>query len=726
MLVRTRYRAFYRMRRTKMTITTKRCPIYCPKTCSKQHHPLLIALINTNTSEEGNTSFTALEATISRYITVGKWSICDDIDDPDPDYKYPLLHWAACLGKVAVVKWLVQRNKVCVFARHISTYDTALHTAIYSLQKTCQRAEAGQVFSKLVPILSGSLACRNSLGDTPLHLVCRSLLFEESRAEYFSDCISHILKFADTRGAGLCATIVNAQNNVGDTPVHIMAENDRTLNIVKMMVDLGKVDFNLTNSKNQNALQVAIALGQMKTAKYLHQLIESAPKKRNGSITYVSIIPKYPSAEHTSVNDSDNNDCSPDSTKKNRGQRKAKKIVSTSAIACKVTSTEDSAEESPENNSDLCLNSASTTSEIEEEAVDGTSLASNPTTDSPSSTSLSSTVEQSSIPTENPSNNLGKRLNSAMPAKSQTTKLTGKVLPNVCSSAPLASSSSSSSEASTSASTSASAVPPKEPAVAPVTNPSSDPVTATSSSYSLLSDKNCGPSPAKRKKMRVLVVKKGPFPTSQMIFTDQVQFTPKVPKVTSSRSLLRSERIPNKPIQEDVEDTAECEQLSNIKVEMDIAQDDEMCPDSNTSSPDVMITRITSLPGHQSGTANRNSKAGPGKALIDYLSMYGDSHRSAILANLNNDRDDYQKQKGQLHTQIKGIEKEIQDGESEMEEKNNRLKDILLEVEQLQTRVFNLAKQSIGQKETLSTLKSSVGEVNTKLGCCEKAIMDMS
>ncbi|XP_060074443.1 uncharacterized protein LOC132554158 [Ylistrum balloti] len=119
-------------------------------------------------------------------------------------------------------------------------------------------------------------------------------------------------------------------------------------------------------------------------------------------------------------------------------------------------------------------------------------------------------------------------------------------------------------------------------------------------------------------------------------------------------------------------------------------------------------------------------KGGLGKALMEYLNICGNDHRAGILDVLNKDRSSYQKQKEELNNQIKGVEKEIQEAESEMEEKNNRLKDILLEVEQLQYRVFSLAKQSMCNKQTVKTLQASVGEVNLKLTSCEKAIVDMS
>ncbi|XP_033751569.1 uncharacterized protein LOC117335583, partial [Pecten maximus] len=502
-----------------MTMVTKRCPIFCSKTCSKQHHPLLIALINTNTTENGETSFTALEATISRYVKLGKWSVCDDIYDPDPTYRYPLLHWAACLGKVTVVKWLVHRDKVSVFARHLSTYDTALHMAVQSLQKTCQK-EASQVFGKLVPILAGSLACRNCNGDTPLHLICRSLLHEKPRVEYFTECVSSILKFAASRGGGFPATIVNSQNNDGNTPLHIVAQKDHTLNIIKMMMELGKVDLNLVNSRQQNALKVAIDLGQMKTSAYLHHLVEKAPKNRDGSIKCL-IGPKQLGLKDTTVVDNDTNNSASDTAKKSQEKGEEKNIDNSPASVCNVSSTEDSTMEI--SNTDSNQNQ----SNLEKRAEDSSSSAPQASSNSPSSTS-SIQLEPISVHPEVQSNTLRNNYTeSIMPVQAIIAKQTGKDLPNRCSTT-----SSVSSESSLAPSISSdTATPTSDQSVSQSGSSQEDCTTfslepsqnsSTLSATSISVDSG-GPSPAKKKKVKVLIVKKGALPTGQMVFADQVQ-----------------------------------------------------------------------------------------------------------------------------------------------------------------------------------------------------------
>ncbi|XP_069133247.1 uncharacterized protein [Argopecten irradians] len=620
-----------------MSMAKKTCPIFCPKTCSKKHHPLLVALINTNAQENGEVSFKLLEATISRYIKIGKWTVLDAVADTDPCYRYPLIHWAACLGKVSVVKWLIERDEGSVFARHSPTDDTALHLLVNSLQKTCQK-EANKVFKELVSVLSDCLICGNRYGDTPLHLVCRNLVQQKPKTEYFTECVSCILKVASSKAgaADFCATVVNIQNNEGNTPVHILAQKDHTLNVIKMIAEVVRPDLKLPNDKGKNVLQIAADHRQMKISAYLHKfrltvsICKNVPAQPNPAAEQPNSVTEQPNSvteQPNSVTEQPN---------------------SVTEQPNSVTEQPNSATEQP--------NSATDT-----EDTDFFTGINHSSSDYSKNYEVKKEVESPSI--------------------SCKVTSTGDSL-NDCSSSPV---SSSTVEMSSCNEVQCSSSKLHISSVSPTDN-SSEPV---------------------KKKLKVLLFKRGSIPANSMVFANGVKL-PSISGVCGGNVPDNMERI--------IEESTDTDPSSNIKIEHDLDDYDEYS--SNADSLSVTDKRSNS-------SRRTNSEATGTSSLVDYLRVCN-TGQSAILQALDTDRTNYKNDIQECQRYIKAVEKEIHDSESEMKAKNDRLKEILQEVEQLQTQIFNLSKESMQNKQILQSLQKSKSDIKKKLQFCENAIKDLS
>ena len=70
---------------------------FCDDNCGIQHHPILQTLMHLP-GILGLKDKAELSQCIERYIARG-WNLDDPIPDPIPEFRFPMLHWVAALGK---------------------------------------------------------------------------------------------------------------------------------------------------------------------------------------------------------------------------------------------------------------------------------------------------------------------------------------------------------------------------------------------------------------------------------------------------------------------------------------------------------------------------------------------------------------------------------------------------------------------------------------------------
>ncbi|KAK3102536.1 hypothetical protein FSP39_012045 [Pinctada imbricata] len=246
------------------------CPPHCGYNCQLSHHPLLIALLNTVPRDNNPISFTALEATISRYEKIGEWSKDQDIPDPVKEFRFPLILWAAALGMSEVVLWLKQHN-FSPHLRHPQTGEGALHLAIKSFmdRTNINHTEPLEDFKKLVEYLPGALTFRDKEGNSPLHICAARIAVTDTKKKMHRDFAEAMLESAIENNDAIVATMLNSQNNDGDTVLHLLSRHDRAFLLAKYIIKLDKTDLNLKNSKKETALDVAVSNGAIQISSLL-------------------------------------------------------------------------------------------------------------------------------------------------------------------------------------------------------------------------------------------------------------------------------------------------------------------------------------------------------------------------------------------------------------------------------------------------------------------------
>lgn len=85
------------------------CTPFCQDNClyRGQHNNLILSLVKLKESGKNANIEEWKELII---VAKGMCDLNQPLEDPDPDLNYPLLHWAATLGKVKAVQWLLKQE----------------------------------------------------------------------------------------------------------------------------------------------------------------------------------------------------------------------------------------------------------------------------------------------------------------------------------------------------------------------------------------------------------------------------------------------------------------------------------------------------------------------------------------------------------------------------------------------------------------------------------------
>ena len=206
----------------------KRCPPFCHKSCQVIHHPVLLALLNVRANDR--TTLQRFARVVSQYYD-SELNQATPLPDPVFEYKYPLLLWAAVLGKTTAVEYLksighdprIQSNQ---------KNETALHRVVHCLHTSMQREHYSQAailrtFQRLADLLAPALIIQDDSGDTPLH-VCATYITDyhlNCRFDFYKNALAYMIDKVTSMedNEEISVEGLDIQNKLGNTVFHLIS-----------------------------------------------------------------------------------------------------------------------------------------------------------------------------------------------------------------------------------------------------------------------------------------------------------------------------------------------------------------------------------------------------------------------------------------------------------------------------------------------------------------------
>ena len=248
-------------------IILRKCTPFCDKTKEcPEHHEMLIAVVNCTDMLGSLSNLDNLKECVERYNKEG-WNKDDDIPDPVLENRYPLIHWAAALGKVHALEWMLASG-FNPTSKSTGVGETALHRSILCLYRARAKFTVKELkpkFTKIASLLKDCLLLKDEAnGDTPLHTAAGMLVNAEHKPNFFVSCIE-IIVFQAKKQAEYTDAILNGINNDGETALHILARGEKQkvdpcCLAVKSLITAG-ADRSTRNNEGQTALDIALLNG---------------------------------------------------------------------------------------------------------------------------------------------------------------------------------------------------------------------------------------------------------------------------------------------------------------------------------------------------------------------------------------------------------------------------------------------------------------------------------
>lgn len=261
--------------------TMRKCTPFCEKNKEcPEHHELLVAIVNCTDMLGSLSNLDNLKECVEKY-TKGGWSKDDDVPDAVTENRFPLIHWAAALGKCNALEWMLASGFNPV-ARSSGNGETALHRAIQFLYKSRPKftvKELNPKFSKMVALLKEALMIKDEAhGQTPLHTAAHMLVNGDHKPNFFLSCIEVIVNKGKKMG-DYSDAILNSVNDSGETVLHILARGERhkveyCTQAIKSLIVAG-ADRSIRNNDGQTALDIALAGGTESIVEELIKVVET-------------------------------------------------------------------------------------------------------------------------------------------------------------------------------------------------------------------------------------------------------------------------------------------------------------------------------------------------------------------------------------------------------------------------------------------------------------------
>ena len=230
------------MAKRSADLIAKQCTPFCGSDCPFQdkHHDLIVSLLGLQDSKAS--SLGNWKAFILHEVEKGV-DFNQPILDPDPDLRYPLLSWAAVLGKVKAVKWLLQQDFINLTeneddssAKLNVSNATALFSAVRNLHegvRTRETYEITQLFANLLDAFIKRnpdilLVQEEPDKDTVLHLCARGE--QDSTApflKYLRQIIIKLQEYYEKENRRLqVKRILKRKNAAGDSFLHLLTRSE--------------------------------------------------------------------------------------------------------------------------------------------------------------------------------------------------------------------------------------------------------------------------------------------------------------------------------------------------------------------------------------------------------------------------------------------------------------------------------------------------------------------
>lgn len=239
------------------------CTPFCEENCEfqGQHNDMIMSLVN-------------LHESVGEYLNAWKESVislgCDlnePLEDPNPNFHYPLLHWAAMLGKVKAVQCLL--TEVRVSLRKGNSQGISNETVVFSMVRYLHEGvkckNPNQVSKIFVNILDSLLKRDSNLllvqevsnSNTVLHLCAQGE--EGSTAPFLMYLRKTLVKLkeisysSESLPLNWLKNILEQRNEQGDTFIDIAAKFNNQKEAWEL-IDLIKDKFVLSLRKAEEIL----------------------------------------------------------------------------------------------------------------------------------------------------------------------------------------------------------------------------------------------------------------------------------------------------------------------------------------------------------------------------------------------------------------------------------------------------------------------------------------
>ena len=234
---------------TEMTQCTPLCLRYCPY--RGQHNKWITSLVTLQDSKS-----LKLDEWKSSILTEAKTvrDLNKPLEDPDPEFCYPLLHWAAILGKVNAFKWLLQQDFISVVvnpknpmcSQPNESNEMVLFSAVRYLHIGLTTKLADEIYNKLAKLLDTILKHNpmvllmqdGQTGDTVLHRCARG---EKGSTAPFFVYLKRVLGkleeyYEKEKNPPVSVKkILEKRNGEGDTFLHLLAKSSKREEAIKVI-----------------------------------------------------------------------------------------------------------------------------------------------------------------------------------------------------------------------------------------------------------------------------------------------------------------------------------------------------------------------------------------------------------------------------------------------------------------------------------------------------------
>jgi ankyrin repeat protein len=244
----------------------------------KGHHELVEVLVRAGF---GFVDMAALNRCIVKHRESG-WTPTQSLPSMNCQYSFPLLHWAALLGRFKAVKWLLEEGFSCL-DQCKETGQTALHAAtLYLVDARRKVAPAKYIFERLVGLLRDSLIIQDNEMASPMHRAAEQLV-QGVHPDHYEHALLVMLS-ESVSAFGHASQVADLQNKDGDTVLHILCKYDSVSPpTIKAFVEAG-ANTSIRNSEGLTPDEVAALNGADKNAKVLQSAHPVSGTPRSAAI----------------------------------------------------------------------------------------------------------------------------------------------------------------------------------------------------------------------------------------------------------------------------------------------------------------------------------------------------------------------------------------------------------------------------------------------------------